>query len=107
MDKPEHFDQEYFEDGVIGVMSLLRGILTLPACAELFKTAGDEKFTKAFIQVTSPDRPDNPRRGSELWDHLKATFPRLDEEQKPNSIDVGQIGKAIAGELVAMVLGRR
>lgn len=67
---------KHITDGTIGIMTLLIGILS----EEAFRYAGEEKTMEAFIRATSPDRLDNPRKGSELWDYLKETFPLGERE---------------------------
>lgn len=51
------------------------GISALLAVMTLDCEGTEEELMALFILATSPDRLDNPRRGQELWDYLRETFP--------------------------------
>lgn len=85
----------YIEDMLVGVLSVLAVIFQEQA----FQMVGEEKSMELFIRVTSPDRLDDPRKGSELWDHLKAEF------SKDGGIDHERIAREM-GDLFLKDMGR-
>ena len=92
--KTEYCSALYLVDGVIGLAMIFEKIKSQQA----FKMAGEERTMECFIQVTSPDRLEDPRRGDELWEYLKETFP-----SGYGGIDIAEISKTMAAKFMAAV----
>lgn len=88
-------DRKHIEDGVIGIVAILTAVFDNDLCRHI----GEESSTQLFVVAIQPDQLDNPMCGSELWDHLKATFP------KDGGIDVEAIKRAMGRAAMATLTG--
>lgn len=79
---------ESMAGGLPGMIIFLAVLLSVPGLNEI----GEEKSIDLLVQLTSPDRLDNPRREDELWSYLREKYPTDDGE----GIDHLKVAKGMA-----------